>query len=135
MGKGILRNNTTCENCSAEVNMRFCPSCGQENTETKKSFPVYVSRSNDDFKTPQYKGMKIINEITKITDSQPGIYHKIIVPDLKNTFGVKDFEVKYNKNSDTYNVSYTDNDGTYVDEQPMTSPIFQEYILNTQLHN
>lgn len=100
--------------------------------ETKKSIRVYASRSDDDFDTPQWKGMNIINGITKLTDSRPGIYHRISVPEFKQ-MGVTNFEVKYNKGSDTYNVSYTDSDGTAVDERPMSDPQFQEYILNTQL--
>lgn len=38
MSHGKLREDTTCQNCGDEVTVRFCPSCGQENTETKKSF-------------------------------------------------------------------------------------------------
>lgn len=38
MSKAILRDNKTCENCGSFVEIRFCPQCGQENTETKKSF-------------------------------------------------------------------------------------------------
>ena len=38
MSHGKLREDTTCQNCGDEVKVRFCPSCGQENTETKKSF-------------------------------------------------------------------------------------------------
>jgi len=101
--------------------------------DSKKSIQVYVSRGADDFDTPQWKGMNLINNITKITDTKPGLYHKLKVPALEK-FGVSNFEVKYNKGSDTYNVSYTDNDGTPVDENPMTDAQFQEYILNTQLH-
>jgi len=101
--------------------------------ETKTSKKVYVSRGADDFETPQFKGMKVISEITKFTDSQPGIYHRLRVPDFEK-HGISNFEVKYNKNSDTYNVSYKDNDGTNVDESPMTDSQFQEYILNSQMN-
>ena len=38
MSHGKLREDTICQNCGDEVKVRFCPSCGQENTETKKSF-------------------------------------------------------------------------------------------------
>ncbi|CAM4256912.1 DUF3667 domain-containing protein [Flavobacterium terrigena] len=38
MSHGKLREDTTCLNCGDEVTVRFCPTCGQENTETKKSF-------------------------------------------------------------------------------------------------
>lgn len=38
MSEGILRDNKTCQNCGNEIEVRFCTICGQENTETKKSF-------------------------------------------------------------------------------------------------
>ena len=38
MSHGKLREDSTCQNCGDSVAVRFCPSCGQENTETKKSF-------------------------------------------------------------------------------------------------
>ncbi|MES2863465.1 MAG: DUF3667 domain-containing protein [Bacteroidota bacterium] len=38
MSHGKLREDTTCQNCGDDVTVQFCPSCGQENTETKKSF-------------------------------------------------------------------------------------------------
>jgi hypothetical protein len=38
MSHGKLREDTNCQNCGDDVTVRFCPSCGQENTETKKSF-------------------------------------------------------------------------------------------------
>lgn len=38
MSHGKLREDSTCQNCGDSVAVRFCPSCGQENIETKKSF-------------------------------------------------------------------------------------------------
>ena len=38
MSYGKLREDKTCQNCGDEVTVRFCPTCGQENIETKKSF-------------------------------------------------------------------------------------------------
>lgn len=38
MSKGVLREDKTCLNCGSIVEERFCPQCGQENTETRKSF-------------------------------------------------------------------------------------------------
>jgi hypothetical protein len=38
MSHSKLRKDTTCQNCGDDVKVRFCPSCGQENAETKKSF-------------------------------------------------------------------------------------------------
>ncbi|HEX9150855.1 MAG TPA: DUF3667 domain-containing protein, partial [Flavobacterium sp.] len=38
MGKIVLRKDKTCLNCSYVVANRFCPNCGQENTDTRKTF-------------------------------------------------------------------------------------------------
>ncbi len=98
------------------------------NKESGKTKTVYVSRGSDDFTTPQYKAMETINGISKIADVQPGIYHKIKAPLFKE-YGLKDVEVKYNKNKNTYNLSYIDNDGTNVDQE-FPDEKFQEFILN-----
>lgn len=96
--------------------------------ESGKTKTVYVSRGSDDFNTPQFKAMETINGISKIADVQPGIYHPIKSP-LFNQYGLKNVEVKYNKNKNTYNLSYTDNDGTNVDQE-FPDDKFQEFILN-----
>lgn len=97
----------------------------KESKETKK---VYISRGSDDFNTPQFKAMETINSISKIADTQPGIYHKIKGP-LFNAYGLRDVEVKYNKGKQSYNLSYIDNDGTQVDTE-LSDDKFQEFILN-----
>jgi hypothetical protein len=38
MSKEKLRIDKTCLNCNHEVDQRYCPNCGQENTKTSKSF-------------------------------------------------------------------------------------------------
>ncbi|MFV8340954.1 DUF3667 domain-containing protein [Flavobacterium sp. XS2P39] len=38
MGKTVLRKDKTCLNCRYVVENRFCPNCGQENTDTRKTF-------------------------------------------------------------------------------------------------
>jgi len=38
MSKSPLRNDKTCLNCRHVVEHRFCPNCGQENTDTRKTF-------------------------------------------------------------------------------------------------
>src|SRR5688500_11861363 len=38
MGKHGLREDKTCLNCFHIVENRYCPNCGQENTEPRKSF-------------------------------------------------------------------------------------------------
>lgn len=38
MGKHLLRNDTECQNCGHTVEQKYCPNCGQKNTETRQSF-------------------------------------------------------------------------------------------------
>lgn len=38
MSRSPLRKDKTCLNCSYVVENRFCPNCGQENTDTRKTF-------------------------------------------------------------------------------------------------
>ncbi len=38
MGKHQLRKDMTCLNCRHVVAQRYCPNCGQENTDTRKTF-------------------------------------------------------------------------------------------------
>ncbi|MGL2963698.1 DUF3667 domain-containing protein [Flavobacterium sp. RSB2_4_14] len=38
MSKSSLRKDKTCLNCRYVVENRFCPNCGQENTDTRKTF-------------------------------------------------------------------------------------------------
>jgi len=38
MSKSELRKDKTCLNCRHVVENRFCPNCGQENTDTRKTF-------------------------------------------------------------------------------------------------
>jgi hypothetical protein len=38
MSKSRLRKDKTCLNCNYVVENRFCPNCGQENTDTRKTF-------------------------------------------------------------------------------------------------
>jgi len=38
MSKSKIRNDKTCLNCRFVVENRFCPNCGQENTDTRKTF-------------------------------------------------------------------------------------------------
>jgi hypothetical protein len=38
MSKRKLRLDKTCLNCNYVVEKKFCPNCGQENTETRKTF-------------------------------------------------------------------------------------------------
>ncbi|WP_264522096.1 DUF3667 domain-containing protein [Flavobacterium sp. N1994] len=38
MSKSPLRKDKTCLNCRHVVDQRYCPNCGQENTDTRKTF-------------------------------------------------------------------------------------------------
>ncbi|RZJ24496.1 MAG: DUF3667 domain-containing protein, partial [Flavobacterium sp.] len=38
MSKHSIRTDKTCLNCKYVVDNRYCPNCGQENTETRKTF-------------------------------------------------------------------------------------------------
>lgn len=38
MSKDPIRKDKTCLNCNHVVDLRFCPNCGQENTNTRKTF-------------------------------------------------------------------------------------------------
>ncbi len=38
MSKNPIRKDKTCLNCNHVVDSRFCPNCGQENTDTRKTF-------------------------------------------------------------------------------------------------
>ena len=38
MGHGKIRTDKTCLNCNFVVENKYCPNCGQENTETRQSF-------------------------------------------------------------------------------------------------
>ena len=97
--------------------------------ETGESKTVYVSRGADDFNTPQFKAMETISGISKIADIQPGIYHAIKSP-LFDNYGMKNVEVKYNKNKNTYDMSYTNSQGQNIDATDIPDSQFQENILN-----
>lgn len=118
-GKGLFSNPK--QNIGARTGVLIDKETGEAKT-------VYVSRGSDDFDTPQFKAMETINGISKIADVQPGIYHQIKSP-LFTAYGLKNVEIKYNKNKNSYNLSYIDNDGTNVDQEFPDSK-FQEFILN-----
>ncbi|SDH52354.1 Protein of unknown function [Chryseobacterium taeanense] len=49
MSHGKIRTDKTCLNCSHTVEERFCPHCGQENTETKQPFHYLFTHFIEDF--------------------------------------------------------------------------------------
>jgi hypothetical protein len=63
MSHGKLREDTTCQNCGDEVKVRFCPSCGQENIETKKSFHYLFTHFLEDlvhYESSFWKALKYL---------------------------------------------------------------------------
>lgn len=49
MSHGKIREDKTCLNCGHTVEERFCPHCGQENTETKQPFHYLFTHFIEDF--------------------------------------------------------------------------------------
>lgn len=49
MSHGKIRTDKTCLNCGHTVEERFCPHCGQENTETKQPFHFLFTHFIEDF--------------------------------------------------------------------------------------
>ncbi len=49
MGKHLLRNDTECQNCGRTVEQKYCPNCGQKNTETRQSFHHLFTHFIEDF--------------------------------------------------------------------------------------
>ena len=96
--------------------------------ESKEAKKVYVSRSSDDFDTPQFKALETINSISKIADTRPGIYHRIKSPLFEN-YGIKNAEVKYNKSKNSYNLSFVDSNGVS-DDHEFSDEEFQKFILD-----
>ncbi|HEX8586044.1 MAG TPA: hypothetical protein VF680_16745 [Allosphingosinicella sp.] len=95
--------------------------------EDGKAKTVYISRSSDDFDTPQFKAMNEINAISKIADHKPSIYHRI-KSQVFTGWGLEDVEVKYNKNSGTYNLRYKEG-GKQMPTLEYSDDEFQSLIL------
>ncbi|WP_265129362.1 DUF3667 domain-containing protein [Chryseobacterium oranimense] len=49
MSHGKIREDKTCQNCGHTVEERFCPHCGQENTETRQPFYFLFTHFIEDF--------------------------------------------------------------------------------------
>ncbi len=63
MSHGKLRENKSCQNCGDQVDVRFCPSCGQENIETKKSFHYLFTHFIEDlvhYESSFWKALKYL---------------------------------------------------------------------------
>ncbi len=48
MGHHPLRDDKTCLNCGHKVSKRYCPECGQENTETRQPFHYLLTHFVED---------------------------------------------------------------------------------------
>lgn len=48
MGNHRIRTDKTCQNCSYVVENKFCPNCGQENTESRQSFHYLFTHFAED---------------------------------------------------------------------------------------
>lgn len=91
---------------------------------------VYISRGADDFKTPQHRAMKFINATSQIADSQPNIYHRFEDNDFFKTYDMKNVDIKYNSDNDTYDMRYINSKGIPTSTQPIPSTLFQKHILD-----
>lgn len=89
---------------------------------------VYISRSSDDFKTPQFKAMKTISELGNIAHPQPAIYHRI-QSDMFDAVGWKNTQIKYNRGKDTYNLKFKDGENSFKHLE-FDRENFQKYILS-----
>lgn len=49
MAHDDLRKDKTCQNCFHVVENKFCPNCGQKNTETRQSFAHLFTHFVEDF--------------------------------------------------------------------------------------
>jgi hypothetical protein len=48
MGHDALRHDTECQNCGQTVKQKYCPNCGQKNTETRQPFVHLVGHFVED---------------------------------------------------------------------------------------
>lgn len=94
-------------------------------TNDGKRIKVYTNRDSEDFNSPEYQAGKLINNISKITDFRPNIYHTIESKTFTNN-GMNNVQIKYNKGNKTYNISWNEN-GVDQDAE-LTNNDFQKYM-------
>ena len=81
-----------------------------------KKHNVYISRNSDDFNTPEFNSAYTLGKALESPHSQPGIYHPMKDSWFKD-YGMKNVEIKKNKNSGTFDVSYTQIDPSTGEEK------------------
>ena len=87
MGHGKIRKNKTCLNCNYVVENKFCPNCGQENTETRKSFHYLFTHFVEDLTHYDGSFWKTIKALLfipgKLTKEYLAGKRKLYVPPVK----------------------------------------------------
>lgn len=87
MGHGKIRIDKTCLNCNHVVENKFCPNCGQENTETRKSFHYLFTHFVEDLTHYDGSFWKTIKALLfkpgKLTKEYLAGKRKLYVPPVK----------------------------------------------------
>lgn len=87
MGHGKIRKDKTCLNCNYVVENKFCPNCGQENTETRKSFHYLFTHFVEDLTHYDGSFWKTIKALLfkpgKLTKEYLAGKRKVYVPPVK----------------------------------------------------
>ena len=126
MSHGKLREDSTCQNCGDSVLVRFCPSCGQENTETKKSFHYLFTHFLEDlihYDSSFWKALKYLLiqpeklSLTYLSGKRQAfmapvrlfIFINIISFIIFNSFTFKEIENKYLKGTQSELIIETKN--------------------------
>lgn len=87
MGHGKIRTDKTCLNCNHVVENKFCPNCGQENTETRQSFHYLFTHFVEDLTHYDGSFWKTIKALLfrpgKLTKEYMAGKRKLYVPPVK----------------------------------------------------
>ena len=87
MGHGKIRIDKTCLNCNHVVENKFCPTCGQENIETKQSFHYLFTHFVEDLTHYDGSFWKTIRALLfkpgKLTKEYLAGKRKLYVPPVK----------------------------------------------------
>jgi len=63
MSHGKLRESQKCENCGSYVSERHCPTCGQENIETRQPFYYLITHFIEDLVHYDYSFWQTIKKL------------------------------------------------------------------------
>lgn len=87
MGHGKIRSDKTCLNCNYVVENKYCPNCGQENTETRQSFHYLFTHFVEDLTHYDGSFWKTIKALLfkpgKLTKEYLAGKRKLYVPPVK----------------------------------------------------